>query len=127
MSNKYIRYVILLDEIPGAQTTRQAVFDHVQHLKALESEGKLVICGPFTDYKGGMVVIKADSIDEARRIAEADPFVKLGLESTKSAPWSFPAQRTITWVLAKTYTSVNDFDIALGIITNNINKLIFEI
>ncbi len=79
MSNKYIRYVILLDEIPGAQTTRQAVFDHVQHLKALESEGKLVICGPFTDYKGGMVVIKADSIDEARRIAEADPFVKLGL------------------------------------------------
>lgn len=51
---------------------------HVAHLRALDEAGKLVACGPFTDYPGGMVLIKATSIEEAHTIAQRDPFIKEG-------------------------------------------------
>ena len=47
------------------ELTEQLVKDHVEHLKALDADGKLVLCGPFSDYPGGMVVFQADSFDQA--------------------------------------------------------------
>lgn len=54
---------------------------HVAHLKRLEDGGRLEICGPFSDHDGGMVVLRAVTAEEARAIAEADPFVVSGVES----------------------------------------------
>ncbi len=54
---------------------------HVTHLRGLERQGKLVLCGPFTDYPGGMVVLSAESAAEAMAIAEADPFISSGCKS----------------------------------------------
>jgi uncharacterized protein YciI len=54
---------------------------HVEHLKSLKAQDKLVLCGPFTDYPGGMVVISAESIIEATNIAESDPFIISGCKS----------------------------------------------
>ncbi len=54
---------------------------HVEHLKALKRRDKLVLCGPFTDDPGGMVVFLADSRDEAIDIAKADPFIALGYKT----------------------------------------------
>ena len=48
---------------------------HVAHLKQLERKGQLVLCGPFQDHKGGMVIVSVGSLDEAKAIAESDPFV----------------------------------------------------
>jgi uncharacterized protein YciI len=61
--------------------TEELIRAHVAHLKALEGRGQLVLCGPFADHPGGMVVLKARSYDEARAIAEADPFVSSGAET----------------------------------------------
>ena len=60
------------------ELTEQLVKDHVEHLKALDADGKLVLCGPFSDYPGGMVVFKADSYDQAILVAESDPFIAFG-------------------------------------------------
>lgn len=60
------------------ELTEQLVKDHVEHLKALDVNGKLVLCGPFSDYPGGMVVFKADSHDQAVALAESDPFIASG-------------------------------------------------
>ena len=54
---------------------------HVEHLKRLKSQGKLIICGPFTDYPGGMVVFLAEDLEEATNIAQADPFIFSGCKS----------------------------------------------
>ena len=59
----------------------QVVQEHVEHLRTLDQEGRLVLCGPFTDYPGGMVVFRADSEDEALRIAESDPFIASGFKT----------------------------------------------
>lgn len=54
---------------------------HVEHLKELKRQGKLILCGPFTDYPGGMVVICAEDLVEAANIAKADPFIASGCKS----------------------------------------------
>ena len=51
------------------------ILDHVQHLKQLRKEGRLLLCGPFSDHPGGMVVIQASTKDEALQIARNDPFI----------------------------------------------------
>lgn len=69
------RFVILLTQIPGVETTEALIRRHVAYLRELDRRGQLVICGPFTDYPGGMVIIKAESLESAKQIASDDPFV----------------------------------------------------
>ena len=80
-NDPYTRYVYILTQIPGKQFNEDIVRSHVRHMKKLDDEGKLVICGPFTDHKSGMVIINVDSHDEAKEIAETDPFVSEGYET----------------------------------------------
>lgn len=56
----------------------ELIKEHVEHLKSLKSQGKLVLCGPFSDYPGGMVVYLADNLEEATSIAKSDPFISSG-------------------------------------------------
>ena len=81
MAGDWIRYVILLNENTNKPTTKEAVLAHVQHLKALDKKGQLVLCGPFTNYAGGIVIVKAGSINDAKQIAEKDPFVSEGFRT----------------------------------------------
>ncbi len=82
MSNdNYIRYVILLNHVLEKPFTEEIVRAHIAHLKRLDENEQLILCGPFKEYEGGMIVIKASSLDEATLIAEADPFIKEGYET----------------------------------------------
>ena len=47
----------------------QLIKDHVELLKQLDAENKLVLCGFLHDYPGGMVVFNADCYDQAILIA----------------------------------------------------------
>jgi len=54
---------------------------HVEYLKELNRQGKLILCGPFKDYPGGIVIICAEDFIEAASIAESDPFIASGCKS----------------------------------------------
>ena len=60
---------------------RELVESHVAYLRKLKAEERLVLCGPFTDYPGGMVVISAESAEAAVLTAEADPFIAAGCKT----------------------------------------------
>lgn len=77
----YIHYVYLLTKNSNIDFTEELIRAHVHYLKELDQRGQLVLCGPFTDYPGGMVVIRADSYKDAKQIAENDPFISSGAES----------------------------------------------
>jgi uncharacterized protein YciI len=83
-----ICYVILLS--PTAQDRRDMgiIRGHVKHLQELERSGQLVLCGPFSDSPGGMVIIRAASRGEAADIAERDPYVISGIRSYELRTWS---------------------------------------
>ena len=75
----FTAYVILLNK--QRPFTDEAIRAHVEHIKSLDERGQLILCGPFTDFEGGMVVVRAGSKEEAGKIAEADPFVNEGFET----------------------------------------------
>ena len=60
-------------------TIRRPDFDpevvpvHYRFLDDLRAQGLLEQAGPFTDRSGGAYVVRAGSLEEARRLAEQDP------------------------------------------------------
>jgi len=61
---------------------------HLDYLNALHKEGKVVMAGPFTDKKGGMVIYNAASFEEAQALAEADPVVVERARTMELREWS---------------------------------------
>lgn len=48
---------------------------HLEFLEKMNKEGKIFARGRFADGAGGMVIYIAQSLDEARSYAEADPYI----------------------------------------------------
>ena len=66
---------------------------HLKYLDELYRQGKVVSAGPFTDKKGGMVIYKADSYEEAMKLAEGDPVIVEKARTLELREWnalSFP-------------------------------------
>ena len=68
--------------------------EHVDYLKGLNEAGKLAFAGPFLDAdgkpNGSLVVVKAETIEEARTMAENDPYAKAGLfETVEVKAWNW--------------------------------------
>ncbi|MDQ3264808.1 MAG: YciI family protein [Myxococcota bacterium] len=81
---------------PGIEKLQQA---HLAHLTRMGEEGKMVLAGPFGDQQDpsyrGMCLYRVASIEEARRLAEADPMVKAGWLKVE----------VMTWYVEKGYVS----------------------
>lgn len=88
---KWLRYVVLLTQT-GQPMTRELLGAHVAHLRRLDRDGQLVLCGPFQGFPGGMLVLRASSLEEARRLAEADPFVASGFERCEVRTWELSCE-----------------------------------
>lgn len=70
---------------------------HPQYLRSLLTQGRLVMGGPFLDgSNGGMSILDAASLEEARTIAEGDPTVKGGLLKVEVKPWLTAFSRSVT-------------------------------
>ncbi|WP_137129391.1 YciI-like protein [Rhizobium sp. FY34] len=71
---------------------------HVEHLNALNASGVLKMAGPFLDSdgkpNGSLVIVEAETIEEARSIADADPYTKAGLFQSVEV-------RAFNWVFNK--------------------------
>lgn len=83
----FIRYVILLTPRVDMVLTESLIRAHVAYLRQLDVARRLVLCGPFEGKTGGMVIIRAESMDEARAIASADPFVVAQAEEFEVRTW----------------------------------------
>lgn len=60
---------------------------HLDYLDKLYKQNKVVMAGPFADKKGGMVIYRADSAEEARALAEADPVIAEGARTLELREW----------------------------------------
>lgn len=65
---------------------------HLAHMGALGEAGHLVIAGPFSDQDDetlrGLALYQVGSIEEARRMAEADPAVQAGRLEVEVVTWN---------------------------------------
>lgn len=85
-------YVVFSEPTDKGGDRRRAFPRHIAYQLELERKGILFAAGPFVDEKGkpqgaGMIVIRARTLAEARRIAEADPFHRLGYRRFRIQGW----------------------------------------
>ena len=61
------------------------VIKHVDFIKSLDDDGKLALCGAFKGYPGvaGMIVFRAESLEEADGVCRREPFVAEGYATYK--------------------------------------------
>jgi uncharacterized protein YciI len=85
-------FALICTDKPGGLAIRKA--NRPEHLAYLESLGDtLLFAGPFTEedgqtMNGSLIVIDAESLRDARAIADGDPFARAGLfESVEIRPW----------------------------------------
>jgi RimJ/RimL family protein N-acetyltransferase/uncharacterized protein YciI len=83
-----IKHVIFLENIEGVATTENQIKAHVSFLRDLEQQGKLAMCGPFTNYKGGMIILNVSQYQEAMAIAITDPFIKEKVRNFTIRTWA---------------------------------------
>jgi uncharacterized protein len=72
------RFLAILSDKRRGTLTDALLLAHVRHLRTQAALGHLIVCGPFTDDDGAMQVLEVADAAAARRLIEADPFVREG-------------------------------------------------
>ena len=63
--------------IPGVPVRQQPHWDdHARFVDALFDGGKVILAGPFADGSGSLVVLAAESVEEARAMSRQDPWAQ---------------------------------------------------
>jgi uncharacterized protein len=87
-------YIIFSEPVPEKAEERHKVHDqHLAHQYDIEARGIMFAAGPFIDEAGkpqgpGMIIIRAADEAEARAIADADPYHRLGYRTYRLQKWS---------------------------------------
>ena len=83
----------IMSEFTDKTGDRAAVLEeHLAYQVKLEEDGKLFAAGPLLREDGemagiGLIIVKAGTLDEAKQIANQDPFHRSGLRAYKIWPW----------------------------------------
>ena len=83
-------YAIIAEDVENSLEQRlQARPAHLERLEALQDEGRLLLAGPHpaidaddpgpAGFSGSLVVAEFESIETARRWADADPYIEAGV------------------------------------------------
>jgi uncharacterized protein YciI len=73
--------------VPGKALTPEVLNLHAAHLESLDKDGQLVLAGPIPERAGGLIVLRTQSIAEAKAIAEEDPMIRDGYQSYELGTW----------------------------------------
>lgn len=61
---------------------------HMQYMEDLKGKGKTLLGGPMVSFKWALTILRADSFEEAKSLAENDPSVKSDLlTDIEVEPW----------------------------------------
>jgi uncharacterized protein YciI len=75
-----MKFVILGFDGPDGEAKRKVHRPaHLANLEPLSAQGRVVLAGPLTDKTGSLIVIEADSLEEAQQFAREDPYTVHGV------------------------------------------------
>ena len=75
------------------EAVKASLPDHLAYQRNLEESGRLLMAGPISDESGeqmigaGMIIYRADSMEDATQLAEEDPMHKSGARSFCLRKW----------------------------------------
>jgi len=73
----------------SADSSKKIQTAHLQNIKDLASQGKLVVAGPFMDKTEleGIFILNVTTVEEAQVLVNTDPAVKAGVLIMELHPW----------------------------------------
>lgn len=86
-------FVILTEPLKDRKSVKDHLRVHLDYQKGLEAKGIMVAAGPLSDEQGtewtgkGLIIIRAENLDAARKIADGDPMHRDGVRKYKLLPW----------------------------------------
>lgn len=86
-------FIVFSDPTKGRAAVLDHLKIHIEYQRELERNGILFAAGPLSDETGqewtgkGMIILRASSIEEARKIADADPMHRDKVRSYRIVPW----------------------------------------
>lgn len=86
-------FLCFTDPVEGSQDAIREHFDkHKAWVVEMEGAGHVFLGGPLLDehyrsYGSGLIVVRAGSLDEAKRIVDGDPFHQRGIRTYRVVPW----------------------------------------
>ncbi|MEM9433902.1 MAG: YciI family protein [Pseudomonadota bacterium] len=86
-------YAAISTPAKGPDEVKAALPDHLAYQGTLERAGNLAFAGPMSDETGehmqgaGLIIYRAASLEEARKLAEADPMHSAGARSFVLRRW----------------------------------------
>ena len=86
-------WVVITKAVAPPEELSKLLEAHLQHQIRLEKEGIMFGAGPLSNADGsptgtGMIIIRAETEADARRIADQDPFHSSGLRTYTLQQWS---------------------------------------
>ena len=72
-------YVIITELVTSPEEAAKHRDAHYAFIESLKNQGKIFASGPFADGKGGMIILSAESLEEAERTIKEDPYIKSGV------------------------------------------------
>lgn len=103
-------YVVESTPAKPPEQVKAVLADHLAYQAQMEREGKLALAGPMSDESGeemrgtGMIVYRAESLEAARAMTEADPM---------------HATRTRTFVLRRWLINEGSLNLSVGLSTGS--------
>ena len=87
---KYFAALLRMRDPAKSQSLRP---QHLEFLERGEKEGRVFARGKFTDDAGGLIIYRAESFEDAREIAESDPYITSGARSLEIHEWDMKLSR----------------------------------
>ena len=84
--DELLHYVMLIERGKTYnKINKEMVIKHVEYIRKLDNNGKLVLCGALNGYPGvaGMIILKTKNLEEADAICKSEPFVAEGYATYK--------------------------------------------
>ena len=82
-----MKYFAAIQSILDASKIEAVRKMHLEYLEKMVAAEKIHLRGKFSDGLGGLTIYKAESIEEARKMAESDPFVISGGRKLELHEW----------------------------------------
>lgn len=86
-------YVVFSEPTNGLRPVLENLDEHIAHQTRLEKNGTMFAAGPLASddeqewHREGMFMYRADSLEEATKIAESDPMHKSGARRFRIRTW----------------------------------------
>jgi uncharacterized protein YciI len=83
-----MKYFAAVQSLLNADKCTEYRDAHLEFLQSMLKEGRIFARGRFPDGSGGLTIFEAESLEEARKMAESDPYVREGGRKLDVHEWA---------------------------------------